>query len=89
MLLLEKDTNGDVLWTWSYPSVSSEDREFFIHKSKLVSAERGSVPVPFLYSQCHGDWYYIMSTSVGDVDVLSKVIPIINHHRPLLFGPKQ
>ncbi|XP_060068209.1 DENN domain-containing protein 10-like [Ylistrum balloti] len=68
--LIERDTNGDVLWTWSYPSVVAEDRKFFMEKSQL---QTGSIVIPFLYSQWKGDWYYMYSKAVTDTSNLPKV----------------
>ncbi|XP_061184782.1 DENN domain-containing protein 10-like [Saccostrea echinata] len=68
--LIERDVNGDVLWTWSYPSVSEADREFFIRKSRLDAPDNA---VPFLYSQRHHTWYYIFTFVVDDSDHLPKV----------------
>ncbi|XP_069139960.1 DENN domain-containing protein 10-like [Argopecten irradians] len=68
--LIERDTNGDVLWTWSYPSVSAADRKFFMEKCQL---QTGKIPVPFLYSQWKGDWYYMYSEAVTDSSNLPKV----------------
>ncbi|XP_033757595.1 DENN domain-containing protein 10-like [Pecten maximus] len=68
--LIERDTNGDVLWTWSYPSVSTTDRKFFMEKCQL---QTGNIVVPFLYSQWKGDWYYMRSEAVTDSSNLPKV----------------
>lgn len=71
LLALERDINGDVLWTWSYPSISDEDREFYTRKSRLGNPEN---MVPFLFSQRDRHWYYILSSGVEDSDHLPKVI---------------
>ncbi|XP_022336546.2 DENN domain-containing protein 10-like [Crassostrea virginica] len=68
--LIERDINGDVLWTWSYPSISDEDREFYTRKSRLGNPEN---LVPFLFSQRDRHWYYILSSGVEDSDHLPKV----------------
>lgn len=68
--LIERDINGDVLWTWSYPSISDVDREFFTQKSRLGTPEN---LVPFLFSQRDRSWYYILSSEVEDTDHLPKV----------------
>lgn len=62
--------NGDVLWTWSFPSVSDTDREFFTQRSHLSTPD---TTVPFLYSQRDRSWYYILSSVVDDTDQLHKV----------------
>ncbi|XP_048746661.2 putative DENN domain-containing protein 10 B [Ostrea edulis] len=68
--LIERDVNGDVLWTWSFPSVSDTDREFFTQRSHLSTPD---TTVPFLYSQRDRSWYYILSSVVDDTDQLHKV----------------
>ena len=68
---LEKDTNNDILWTWSYPAVSEEQRALFTRKSCLSSG--GDVFTPFLYSQHNRNWYYIHTCHVQESDNLPKV----------------
>lgn len=64
--IIEKDKNNDVLWTWSYPSVSAEQREFLIAKSGLGSET--PLSVSFLYSQWKQWWYYIHMIDVKAED---------------------
>ncbi|XP_064630603.1 DENN domain-containing protein 10-like [Lineus longissimus] len=68
--LIEKDSHGDITWTWAYPSVTPFLRDFYIRKSNLNSE---SVPVPFTYGQFQRIWYYISTTDVADTDNLPKV----------------
>ncbi|KAH7980976.1 hypothetical protein HPB49_020639 [Dermacentor silvarum] len=72
--VIEKDTNNDVLWTWSYPSFTSEDRSLLLAKCDLendnMSSER---PVWFRYCHHHRDWFYMYQTEVFDSDNLSRV----------------
>ena len=67
----EKDTNNDILWTWSYPAVSEEQRSLFTRKSCLSAS--GDVFTPFLYSQHNKNWYYILTSTVQEMDNLPKV----------------
>ena len=67
----ECDINGDILWTWSYPNVSEEERNFFIKKSQFTLAADGFVP--FWYSQWKKSWYYIYTCETTDSDNLPKV----------------
>ncbi|XP_052101508.1 DENN domain-containing protein 10-like [Mytilus californianus] len=69
--LIERDTNGDVLWTWSYPNVSEEERNFFLQKSQLTMSTDGIIP--FIYSQWRRNWYYIKTYQVTEEDHLSRV----------------
>lgn len=72
--VIEKDTNNDVLWTWSYPSFTPEDRSLLLAKCDLendnMSSER---PVWFRYCHHHRDWFYMYQTEVFDSDNLSRV----------------
>ncbi|XP_013378729.1 protein FAM45A [Lingula anatina] len=61
--LIEKDSNGDVLWTWSYPSVTENQRNLFIRKSRL----QGETYTDFLYGQYKHTWYYIKTVSAADL----------------------
>ncbi|XP_072177389.1 DENN domain-containing protein 10-like [Diadema setosum] len=69
--LIEKDRNGDVLWTWSYPAVSSAQRKLLTRKCCL-SQENGIV-VPFVYGQFRREWFYIATVPVENGTVLKKV----------------
>nr|CAD7267751.1 unnamed protein product [Timema shepardi] len=67
----ERDTNGDVLWTWTYPSVSTIQQSFVLRKCGL-EGEHSSVQ-PFVYGQLGKTWYYINCTEVFDSDNLPRV----------------
>nr|CAD7590374.1 unnamed protein product [Timema genevievae] len=67
----ERDTNGDVLWTWTYPSVSTTQQSLVLRKCGL-EGEHTSVQ-PFVYGQLGKTWYYINCTEVFDSDNLPRV----------------
>nr|CAD7202538.1 unnamed protein product [Timema douglasi] len=67
----ERDTNGDVLWTWTYPSVSTIQQSLVLRKCGL-EGEHSSVQ-PFVYGQLGKTWYYINCTEVFDSDNLPRV----------------
>ncbi|XP_060599901.1 DENN domain-containing protein 10-like [Ruditapes philippinarum] len=69
--LIEKDTNNDVLWTWSYPMVTEAQRALFTRKCCLSQSSEHIVD--FLYSQLGRQWYYIYTHKVEDRDNLPKV----------------
>eukprot|EP00057_Strongylocentrotus_purpuratus_P030890 XP_782995.1 PREDICTED: protein FAM45A [Strongylocentrotus purpuratus] len=69
--LIEKDTNGDVLWTWSYPSISSDMKKMLMRKCCL--SQEGAIVVPFVYGQFHREWFYIMTVPVEYGSALKKV----------------
>lgn len=68
--LLEKDTNNDMLWTWSYPSVTREQSSLILRKCS--ADEDASRETPFVYGQHRGRWYYLLCTDVS-VETLPKV----------------
>lgn len=69
--LLEKDTNDDVLWTWSYPSVSRDQSSLILRKWSLD--DDASLETPFVYGQYRGVWYYLLCTDVSVDALLPKV----------------
>ncbi|XP_005105764.1 DENN domain-containing protein 10 [Aplysia californica] len=70
--IIEKDRNNDVLWTWSYPSVTSEQREFLIAKTGFGT--ENPLSINFVYSQWKQTWYYIYIVDVTSEDAaLSRV----------------
>lgn len=72
--LIEKDTNSDVLWTWSYPCFTSEERSLLLPKCDLENDSLSSEqPVWFRYCHHHKDWFYMYQTEVFDSDNLSRV----------------
>lgn len=72
--LIEKDTNSDVLWTWSYPCFTPEERSLLLPKCDLENDSLSSEqPVWFRYCHHHKDWFYMYQTEVFDSDNLSRV----------------
>ncbi|KAM4704524.1 DENN domain-containing protein 10 [Rhinophrynus dorsalis] len=69
--LIEKDTNGDTLWVWCYPSINGELRELLLKKCCLREEKRA--PHNFLYGQYKRAWFYITSAQVEEASVLEKV----------------
>lgn len=70
--LIERDTNSDILWTWSYPSVSEQQRQLIDRKLCLDSDN--SPLVPFVYWQNNRQWYYVHSQDVSQSPALPKVV---------------
>lgn len=58
--ILEKDKNGDTLWTWSFPEISEELKGIVGRKTKLEETE-----VQFVYGNFKNTWYYIYTTPVA------------------------
>ncbi|XP_066535567.1 DENN domain-containing protein 10 [Hoplias malabaricus] len=69
--LIEKDVNGDTLWVWCYPSVSTELREVLLRKCCLTLDK--IVLHTFVFGQYCRAWYYISTVEVQEPTVLKKV----------------
>ncbi|XP_041066395.1 DENN domain-containing protein 10 isoform X1 [Carcharodon carcharias] len=69
--LVEKDTNGDALWVWCYPTVTAELRVLLLRKCCL--SDENDVLHTFVFGQFRRTWYYITTTQVQDPTTLSKV----------------
>lgn len=71
--LIEKDTNGDVLWTWAYPSITNDHRSLVLRKWGLQNEASSGRQIPFVYGYYESSWYYLHTTEVFDADNLPKV----------------
>ncbi|XP_068745894.1 DENN domain-containing protein 10-like [Montipora capricornis] len=70
--LIEKDLDSDVLWTWSYPSITPTFRQLILRKCCLKTDKDEFVP--FCFGQFDKQWFYIHTSEVKNpVDALSKV----------------
>lgn len=72
--IVERDTNGDVLWAWTFPSISDQQRSLSLRKCCLTDGDGGSATgngtQRFIYGRFHKQWYYIGCTEVFDSDNL-------------------
>jgi len=59
--IIEKDTNSDVVLTWSYPSIPPESESVLLARCRLD--KEGNV-APFTFSKANGQWAYILTTPV-------------------------
>lgn len=66
--IIEKDTNGDVLWAWTYPSITQAQQNLVLRKCGL-EGEHVTLQ-PFLYGRYGRAWYYINCTEVFETDNL-------------------
>lgn len=66
----ERDSNGDVLWTWAYPSVTEQQKSLVLRKCCL-DGDHVTVQ-PFVYGRIGKAWYYINCTEVFDSDNLPR-----------------
>jgi len=60
----EKDTHGDVMWTWVYPSLSADLRQSIMRNCCLTWDSMSSI-VPFVYTQSCKQWLYLQTESTG------------------------
>ncbi|ELK36766.1 Protein FAM45A, partial [Myotis davidii] len=68
---IEKDTNGEVLWVWCYPSTTATLRNLLLRKCCLTDENR--LLRPFVFGQYRRTWFYITTVEVPDSSVLKKV----------------
>nr|CAG32368.1 hypothetical protein RCJMB04_23o11 [Gallus gallus] len=69
--LIEKDTNGDALWVWCYPSVTAELRTLLLRKCCLT--DESKLLHTFVFGQYKRTWFYITTVEVQDSPALKKV----------------
>lgn len=73
-IIAEKDTNGDVLWTWAYPSITYDDRSVVLRKCGLLNdGSSAGRQVAYVYGHYQRRWYYLYTTEVFESDQLPKV----------------
>lgn len=79
-LFAEKDVDCDVLWTWSYPSITETFRQVILRKCCLKTDKEEIIA--FCFGQFNKQWFYIYTSEVKNSDALSKVGYIIsaNNH---------
>ncbi|XP_014208839.1 putative protein FAM45B [Copidosoma floridanum] len=69
--IIEKDTNGDTLWVWNYPTVVESEKDVIMRKYNFQS-EHNNVQ-SFIFSR-HGQyWFYICNNEAADAEKLPKV----------------
>lgn len=68
---LEKDSNGDALWVWCYPSVTAELRALLLRKCCLT--DESKLLHTFVFGQYKRTWFYITTVEVQDSPALKKV----------------
>nr|XP_058969737.1 DENN domain-containing protein 10-like [Pocillopora verrucosa] len=69
--LIEKDVDSDVLWTWSYPTITETFRQVLLRKCCLKTDKEEVIP--FCFGQFNKQWFYIYTSEVKNSDALSKV----------------
>lgn len=68
--IIERDTNGDVLWGWMYPAVEDSLKAVIVSKSGLDNIDAlatRSAPLR-IWGKFKGVWFYIFTTSVENLE---------------------
>ncbi|XP_034255662.1 DENN domain-containing protein 10-like [Thrips palmi] len=72
--IIERDINGDVLWAWTFPSISDQQRSISLRKCCLTDGDggngTGNGTQRFIYGRLGKQWFYIGCTEVFDSDNL-------------------
>jgi hypothetical protein len=74
---IEKDGNGDVLWTWMYPSISADLKAVIDRKTTLRDEEIAGSRA--LFTKYQNSWVYIYTSAVDALDnaASSQVAPLL------------
>uniref|UniRef100_A0A8C3U8K9 Uncharacterized protein n=1 Tax=Catharus ustulatus TaxID=91951 RepID=A0A8C3U8K9_CATUS len=72
---IEKDTNGDALWVWCYPSVTAELRTLLLRKCCLT--DENKLLHTFVFGQYKRSWFYITTVEVQDSPALKKLSSVL------------
>lgn len=74
--LVEKDSHGDVLWTWVYPSLSADLRQTVVHNCCLSWDSTSSI-VPFVYTQSCKQWLYLRTEATDKLPKVTHVCLVL------------
>uniref|UniRef100_A0A8C5RUD0 UDENN domain-containing protein n=1 Tax=Laticauda laticaudata TaxID=8630 RepID=A0A8C5RUD0_LATLA len=69
--LIEKDTNGDALWVWCYPSTTTAFRDLLLRKCCLTNENKQLHT--FLFGQYKLTWFYITTMEIPEASTLKRV----------------
>ncbi|XP_054708728.1 putative DENN domain-containing protein 10 B [Uloborus diversus] len=93
--VIEKDSNNDVLWTWAYPAMLSEDKALLISKCGLGNNDlghdlgHGHHTVSFCYCHHHQSWFYLHLTELFELPILPKVKQFVLVLQTRDFNPEK
>ncbi|XP_015919316.1 DENN domain-containing protein 10 [Parasteatoda tepidariorum] len=90
--IIEKDTNNDILWAWSYPSISSESKTLIVNKCGLkngLGLSHGHHLVSFCYCHHHRSWFYLHLTDVFELPNLPRVKQFVLVLQTQDFNPEK
>ena len=72
VLLAEKDSSGDLLWVWSFPTVQGDLRDVLLRRCNLLvqdTSEEGQLVS--LFGHFDKLWYYIHRTPTEKIPRVS------------------
>ena len=69
---VEKDKNGDVLWTWAYPSIEKTMKELLTKKCPLYYNDQ-ELLTSAVFGQFGRQWYYFTTVEVTESQKLPMV----------------
>ena len=69
--IAEKDVDAEVLWTWSYPTISEAYRQVILRKCCLKTDKEEIIA--FCFGQFNKQWFHIYTSEVKNSDALNKV----------------
>ncbi|XP_023225041.1 protein FAM45A-like [Centruroides sculpturatus] len=88
--LIEKDTNKDVLWTWSFPSITSSQKSFLLRKCNLDNEVTSvSQQITFRYYHFQRVWFYLYLSEVFEADKLPRVRQFVLVLKTKDFNPEK
>ncbi|RZF38158.1 hypothetical protein LSTR_LSTR005519 [Laodelphax striatellus] len=65
--IIEKDLNNDILWTWTYPSVTELQKKILMQKCTF------DANYSFIYGRFRNEWFYLTPTEVFESDNLPQL----------------
>ncbi|XP_035223000.1 DENN domain-containing protein 10-like isoform X2 [Stegodyphus dumicola] len=86
--IIEKDTNNDILWTWTYPSMPAIYKTLIMSKCGLDN-DYGHHLVSFYYFHHHQSWFYLHHTDVFELPNLPKVKQFVIVLQTRDFNPEK
>ena len=70
---LERDTNNDILWVWSYPTIEDSTRDLVMRRCTLD--KDGDEVIDYCFCHYQQTWCYLSNFQSDDNPQLPKVIP--------------
>nr|XP_008017546.2 DENN domain-containing protein 10 [Chlorocebus sabaeus] len=68
--LIQKDTNGEILWMWCYPSTTPHEKMLL---RKCCLTDENKLLHSFVFGQYRRTWFYITTIEVPESSILKKV----------------